>query len=179
MPALDWTLAAAEVPQSGRDVSRTATEAERTRLASDLEITAVESVVLTGRVRPHGRDGYRLEGKLAAKVSQACVVSLDPVPESLDIVLSVDFAPEEQASAPIPEGDHDEAAAEAPIVEAIRHGVLDIGEVVYQEIAAALDPYPRASGAALETSEAGPGGDDDTHPFAKLRNLAKPKADGE
>lgn len=177
MAALDWKISVADIAEAGLDVGRTATDTERAALLGDLEIVRVDRVVLTGRVKAIGRGGYHLEGAVKADVAQACVVTLDPVPEKLDITLSVDFLPEAAVPPPIPEGDHDEAAASDHMIEPIQNGRLDIGEVVYQEIAAALDPYPRAAGAALETSEAGPKDDGDTHPFAKLRQLARGKPD--
>ncbi len=177
MAVLDWRISATDIAEAGLDVGRTATDAERARLIAELDILRVDRVVLTGRVKATGRGGYQLQGSVKAEVAQACVVTLDPVPERLDIPLSVDFLPEAAVPAPIPEGDHDEAAASEVMIEPIRNGILDIGEVVYQEIAAALDPYPRAAGAALDTSEAGPADDGDSHPFAKLRQLARSKPD--
>jgi len=177
MAALDWKISVADIAEAGLDVGRTATAAELTRLVADLGILSVDRVVLMGRVKAAGRGGYHLQGSVKAEVAQACVVSLDPVPEKLDIPLSVDFLPEAAAPPPIPEGDHDEAAASEVMIEPIRHGTLDIGEVVYQEMAAALDPYPRAADAILETSEAGPKDDGGNHPFAKLRQLEGKKPD--
>ena len=37
-----------------------------------------------------------------------------------------------------------------PDVEPIEHGTIEVGRVVFETLSAALDPYPRKSGATLE-----------------------------
>ena len=81
--------------------------------------------------------------------------------------------PEAQLASPIDTSDPGEDTPEARLAEPIRRGLLDLGDVICQEIAAALDPYPRLADAALERSEAAPADPDASHPFAKLRELGK------
>jgi hypothetical protein len=56
-------------------------------------------------------------------------------------------------------------SGEAELVEPISGGTLDLGEAVAQQLSLALDPYPRAPGAAATARETGPG---DPSPFAAL-----------
>ncbi|MFM9939942.1 MAG: YceD family protein [Hyphomicrobiaceae bacterium] len=175
MTALDWKYAVLDVPDGGLAVSRAATPAERVPLATALDILAVDHAQLDGRIRSAGEGRYRLDGTLTADVSQACVVTLDPVPARLAIKLAIDFLPQALLPPPIPTSpDEADADEEARLAEPIVNGVMDLGEVVFQEIAAALDPYPRLPDAALDQTEAGPKDDGGTNPFAKLRNLKLP-----
>jgi hypothetical protein len=122
-------------------------------------------------VRPWKRGGLEVEGVLRALVVQACVVSLDPVEQAIEQPFSLGFLPPEAlASDP-------KSVAEAEVIvqydeddppDLLVGHTLDLGEIATEQFALALDPYPRAPGAALpETGEAD-GGDS---PFAALSRL--------
>ncbi len=172
MASLDWKYPVLDVPDGGLAIDRTGTADDMTNLAKELEILAVEKLRLTGRLRSAGEGRYHLDGTLVADVAQACVVTLDPVPERLSIALAIDFVPQHLMPPPIPEaGEEDDETEGAKLFEPIVNGVVDIGDLVFQEIAAALDPYPRLADAALDTTEAGPDASEANNPFAKLREL--------
>jgi hypothetical protein len=89
---------------------------------------------------------------LCARLSQACVVTLEPVAETVDVSVEGRFS--EQAAEPVapggetvviidPEDDSDEP-------EPIIGGMLELGEWLAQQLSLAMDPYPRAPGAALD-----------------------------
>ncbi len=177
MASLDWTYAVLDVPDGGLAVTRAATSAERAALAAELEILAIERLQIEGRIRSAGEGRYRLDAALTADVTQACVVTLDPVAQRLSIELAIDFVPPQLLPPPIPTGpDQDDEAPEPRLAEPIVNGVMDLGDVVFQEMAAALDPYPRLPDAALDQTEAGPKGPDTTNPFAKLRDFKPQQA---
>ena len=115
-----------------------ATEAERLALARFIEILAVHE--LSANLRAE-REGTRVHvtGTVKARVSQACVVTLDPVTDKLSIPLAIDFVPQALLPPPIPaSSDDDPDAPEARMAEPIVKGVMDLGEVVFQELAAML-----------------------------------------
>lgn len=108
-----------------------------------------------------------LVGHLAADVTQACVVTLEPVMNHIEEDFTVVYGqmPEESDVSVAVDGD----GAYEPWPE----GPLDIGEAVAQELSLALDPYPHAAGAALEPGAAEPEAVERVNPFsvlAKLRN---------
>ena len=117
----------------------------------------------------------RLQGRLTADVVQSCVVTLGPVPAHLDVDFEMGFS----ASAVEPAvADLDPLAEEGP--EPIPKGVIDLGEAVAQQLAIALDPYPRAPGASLEAlDEAEQLLEQRTrNPFAELSSLKKKAGPG-
>jgi hypothetical protein len=173
--ALDWTYAVAEIPSGTRPQHRDATAEERAHIAAELGLISCNALAATYTLRPAGGGRYRLEGTCEAAVVQPCVVSLEPVPASLSLPVSVLFSPDaDQEQEPkAPAGDDAEILS-LPEVEPIEHGRLDVGRVVFETLAAGLDPYPRRPDAAFGWEDpklkAGEGS-----AFAVLSKL-KPKA---
>lgn len=159
------------LPNEGRRLRIEADAAECAALAERFDIEGLEFLRAEVHAKPfaHG-DLVRLTGHLAAKVRQTCGVTLAPVDSDLDgdFEMTFTFAPEE------PEGQEIELDAEGEDPpEAIIDGVIDIGEVVAEQLALLIDPFPRAPGAefqAPEDTEAGA-----LSPFAALAALKKGK----
>ena len=87
----------------------------------------------------------RLEGELEAVLSQSCVVTLEPVAAQVTerfVRYFVRGAPVAEAEVVI-----DPEADDPP--EPLADGLVDLGEIVVQQLALALDPDPRAAGSAL------------------------------
>jgi hypothetical protein len=62
------------------------------------------------------------------------------------------------------------------VIEPWPEGSLDIGEAVAQELAVALDPYPHAPGAALESAwQPEAAAEESAKPFAALEKLRNRK----
>jgi uncharacterized metal-binding protein YceD (DUF177 family) len=148
--------------------------AEREAVAALLGLAALDRLGFVFRVHRRGRGRLALQGTLAAVVTQTCVVSLDPVESALDVPLQVEFWPIsmiEDLTASV-----DEAASPGTLdwPEPIVDGKIDLGPVVYETLATALDPYPRREGVSFARSEAGGSGDDveaAETPFAALKRL--------
>lgn len=166
---LDWSLSATEIPDGGIAESVLATTAEqRADLAKALDLVSVESLSVRQRIEPLGRARYRFAGTISARLTQACVVTLEPVMSRLEEPFDVEFWPPEQ----IPDdGDAEREALAVPEREPIEHNRLAIGRVIFETFAAAINPYPRKDGALFEwEDEAGsaPGSSDAGNPFAAL-----------
>jgi uncharacterized metal-binding protein YceD (DUF177 family) len=78
-------------------------------------------------------------------VTQSCVITLAPVPAKVAESFSADFADEDRRKTD--ELDLDFEADDPP--EPIRNGHIDLGELAAEQLALALDPYPRAPDAAV------------------------------
>lgn len=152
-----------------------ATAGERAALARRLDLLALDRLAATLELRrAEGGEAVRLTGRLEAEVTQACVVTLAPVSSRLEEEFSLLYGPE---------SDPDRAGGEVLVdldeedgPEPIPPGGLDLGEVVAEQLALALDPYPRAEGAGLEQSEWGDAEDGagrKPNPFAVLSSLKK------
>jgi len=166
---LHWTHHVRDLPAGGLSAERAVTTEERARLAAELAVLSVEAARLTYRLTPRAGGRIALSGRLSAALTQACVVSLDPVPGTLEVDLDVVFVPDATTPATELEGTSDDL--EQPDEEPIENGVLDIGRIVTEELISGLDPYPRAEGAALERADAGDKAPES--PFAALRQLAR------
>ncbi len=110
----------------------------------------------------------RVRGVLRAQVVQRCVVTLEPVPAELEVPFERTFL----------RGGGSERLLELDVeqldLEPLLGDVLDLGEVVTEELALALDPYPRAAGADEALAELGVRREgeeqaSETSPFAVLR----------
>jgi uncharacterized metal-binding protein YceD (DUF177 family) len=152
--------------------------AERGVIAALVGATHVAGLSFKGAVKPVGRADFVLEGTLRAKVTQACVVTLDPVVTEIEQTVTrrylADFTEPEGDEAEMPEDDTTEPLGD----------VIDPAAVMVEALALALPDYPRAPGAELaETVHAGPGiaplRDSDLRPFAGLASLAQRLSKGE
>ncbi len=164
------------VPEFSRPIARerlggqviveeiSATPHERAALARRFGLLGVDLLQATATIEStEGAEGQgllRLGGHLSAELSQACVVTLEPVAnrveEDFTLLYSLEPGPAPAAAVEVvvdPE-------AEEP--EPLGPGGLDLGEAVAQQLALALNPFPRAPGAALAeapaAAEAGPRG---------------------
>lgn len=176
-------LRADEVPADGAERKIAATEAECAALAARLgllRLRRVESLLRLSRTNAELHVG----GILAADITQSCVVTLEPLEASLSVPISRTYrdappglAPEEvERSAE----DEDEPTAEFGDGEDwdwMFEGRVDLGEIVAEELALALDPYPRAAGVSLDDVLQDAPEEPDAHPFAELQRLKVPPAD--
>lgn len=177
----------------GKTLTLTATEAERVSLIKrfDLESLSLFEAIIT--VRPFLGDARRADwvqanGKLRAEYAQRCVVTLQPVPQKLDLDLNLTFAPivamaDDQIGSEIIIDPH-----QTDDLDPIENGKIDLGEAMAQQFAIALDPYPKAPGAEI-SKQYQVDGDGKIHdfkenqressPFANLAALkGKPKSQG-
>jgi len=121
-----------------------ANDEERAALAERFGILSIESLSATIRLRRlPGGDLVRLRGQLKAHVTQACVVSLEPVPEEIEEEFELIYGPK-------PDEESEEIVVDMEAMdppEPIINNAIDIGEAVAEHLALALEPFPRAPGA--------------------------------
>jgi hypothetical protein len=172
---LRWDHRVQDIPESGLTVQRQATPEELAGIVRALDLVACDALSAEYAVKPTLDGRYSLSGRLRARVVQACVVTLEPVVGTIDEAFDVTFWPEERM--PEPAGgavDLDDEPEPEPIVA----GQIMVGRVVFECLTAALDPFPRAPGAALDRHEAAPEGEGAGSPASPFAVLAKirPKA---
>lgn len=146
-----------------------ATEAERAALASRFGILEIGTLRANLRLRLEAGGTARVRGILTADVVQACVVTLEPVPQHIEEPVDLRFLPEGAESEDDPDGP-DEILTEG--------GALELGEAIAEQLSLALDPYPRVPGAKLELEFEAPEEEEAAeeepprpNPFAKLAAL--------
>lgn len=117
---------------------------ERAALARRFDFLAVERLEAVIATRPLGGGTMHLTLTLSASLTQACVVTLDPVPEILVDVSAIEFRPglsEEEADRLTFE------AVEDLVIEPLPPVSIDLGEIAAQQLALAADPFPRSAAA--------------------------------
>jgi uncharacterized metal-binding protein YceD (DUF177 family) len=166
-------IAIAKVGEGGLVQKITVGPSDLPRIAAYLDLAAIEGLSAEITLTRWRARGVRVNGKIKADVVQTCVVTLDPVPAHIDAeferrFLPVDVLPknyaEQQEVFIDPEGEDPPEPVEREI---------DLGEVLIEELALTLDPYPRKAGVEFHADEA-PEGKPRKNPFAVLAKL-KPK----
>lgn len=172
MTVLNWVHTNREIPDAGLSVERSATADERVALAKALDVLAVESLTVRYKIKALAGQRYQAEGEIRAALSQACVVTLEPVACRLSEQFDVEYVPPGEAPQEPDELSSDEPA-DGPHTEAIVNGEIRVGQTVLEELLSAIDPYPKAAGAAFDWSDP-KSADGGLSPFAKLAQL-KPR----
>ncbi len=158
-PPFSRPYEALSVPNGGRYIKLAASDEECAAIARAFKLLAVRALALEGTLAPvAGGPILRLTARLTAEVEQACVVTLDPVPQTLDEPVSWMFGPGEDDRLAGAKEIHLEVEDDDP-PDPIEHGMVDLGVVATEVLALGLDPFPRAPGARFDPPpEDGPKG---------------------
>ncbi|MDX2259664.1 MAG: hypothetical protein NW205_12215 [Hyphomicrobiaceae bacterium] len=160
------------IPSAGLVVEREASPEERAALLDLLGVVAVDRVDVRYRLRPAGAGRFVLAGRVIAHLQQACVVTFEAVAETIDEALDCTYVPAAEADY---RQDAEEEALALADIEPIEGDTIDVGRTLYEVVAAAMNPFPRADGATLsEDGRASAGPDAPSGPFAALAGLARP-----
>jgi len=140
-PELHRPIAIDRVGPDGLDVTVEATSAECAALARRMGLPAVLDLTCSFHLKRDIGDTLLVHGHLLAHVVQTCVVSLEDFTATVEEQFAVRcVAAGDEGDDPDPE-----------TLDEIAHvdGALDLGEAAAEQLALALDPYPRAPGAEL------------------------------
>jgi uncharacterized metal-binding protein YceD (DUF177 family) len=139
----------------------------REAVRRDLGLGAVRSLSAEVSVAPAG-EGWRLAGRLRADIDQTCGVTLEPLPTAIDAPFAIDLV---EGEPPESEGEVDlDVESDAP--DRVT-GQIDLWAYVIEQLALALDPFPRKPGAVFVQ----PDEPQEASPFAVLTRLT-PRPDG-
>lgn len=175
-PIFDAVVRIDRLPSGGRSVNVDANEAERAAIAEQMNIISVERFVANLTVSPL-RGGLRALGKLEAAVTQASIVSFEPVPETVSETIDRVFLPAAKGStAPTPGSEIYVDLENDDFPDQIDGPEVDLSALLLETLALALDPYPRRAGETLESSGL-PVGDAEEGPFAALARLKAEQGD--
>ena len=141
-----------------RRIDLTATPEECAAVAEAVALPGVAALSASFRLAPRAGGRIELDGRVKAKVTQVCVVSLEPFESAIEQPVELSFAP---AADPIPEprgrggrgevetapptpvgGNDDQEDPPDPILDE----TIDLGSVAVEFMVLGLDPYPRKPG---------------------------------
>jgi len=165
---LNWEHLLDDIPATGLNVERTADAEECQRLAAALDLVAVKALTARYQISPLSLGRYQLSGELKALIEQTCVVTLEPVVGEVADGYVATYWPE--VAMPAPQTGQVALDAE-PEPEPIVDGKIDAGRIIFESLAAAIDPYPRLPDAEFEGPLSAPEGGKPESPFAVLASL--------
>jgi Large ribosomal RNA subunit accumulation protein YceD len=186
-PAFSRTLHVEDVPPEGLDLMISATDAERSAIAIQDGLENLTKLEASLRVAPWRGNGLAVTGELHARITQICVVTLEPFDSELVEPIDVRFAPITAAETPESSPGRTKeaparrrrAATRPPPSQVIEFDGddppdpliddrVDLGALVAEFLALGLDPYPRKPGVEFDAT---PGSESAESPFAKLQAL--------
>lgn len=134
-------------------------------IAAELGIDGLSKLTFDGQIRAEGGDAWSLTGRLRARVTQPCVVTLKPVRTALDQQVERRYSPHLST----PQGDEVEMPDDR--LEPLGQ-FIDLAAVMIEELALALPEYPRAEGVAFDAAPDDPT-PDTRRPFEGLDRLLR------
>lgn len=158
-----------------------ADEKERAALARRFDLVSIDRLSAELTVTSASNGEVTVRGPMSAEITQRCVATLDPVPEMIEDTVEVLFSPHvSEEDLPSNADDLDDLSEEELMAlldqpEPLVDGKIDVGEVVAQFLAVAMNPYPRKDGAELppvvKTEEEADDDAERPNPFAQLAGL--------
>jgi uncharacterized protein DUF177 involved in 23S rRNA accumulation len=140
-PELHRPIAVERVGPAGLDVMVEATATECAAVARRMNLPAVLALTCLFHLERATAGTLLAYGKLAARIVQTCVISLEDFTATIEERFAVRCVPEGEES--------DDTDPEALDEISYADGILDLGEAAAEQLALALDPYPRAPDAVL------------------------------
>lgn len=162
------------ISAAGNEYQLKAEPAECAALAERFGILSIEK--LTARVQLKAVSGgtkVYVKGWLTADVTQACVITLEPVPEHIEEEFELTFAepPEDEDGNELELSMDDDDPPDH-----IVGGCIDAGEAIAEHLALALNPFPRKPGAAIpKAAQEAEIAEERPNPFAALERLRQKK----
>lgn len=152
----------------GKQVRIEATEAERAALAQRFGLVRIDSLEAKALLSRAGERVVEASGTLKARYEQACAVSAEDLPVSVEEPLFFRFVPEATAHEP-----DEEVEIDAEDCDEIEYSGthFDLGEAVAQSLALSIDPFLTGPDADQARKAAGIGAPEDQGPFAALKGL--------
>ncbi|RWF50039.1 MAG: DUF177 domain-containing protein [Mesorhizobium sp.] len=146
----------ARLPQKGLPVVIEADPAQRAALAEAHGLLSVEAYRAELLVASWKRNGVKLSGRVEADITQACIVTLDPVQAHIDEPVEALLLPDDSklGRQGFDGGGEILLDADGPdSPETFSGDTIDVGALAEQFFGLAIDPYPRKPGASLDAGD--------------------------
>lgn len=153
------------IGEGEREVRIAATDEERAALSARFGLKSIERLEGVFRLRRDAA-GIVARGHVHADLVQACVVTDDPLPVTVDEPVALRFVAGRE-----PEGDEVELSEDALDTMSFDGAAVDLGEAAAETMALALDPFPRGPNAAAALKEAGVISEEEAKPLGALAGL--------
>lgn len=154
-------------------------ETERRQLAERLGILSLANVSAKGALKRRDDGRIVLSAKLEADALQACVVTLEPVAERIEEEVQLVYTFDKK-DLEVEELDKVVGMDEEDPPELIENGKIDLADMISEQIALALDPYPRRDDlidekSGIDAVDTADKAREVHRPFANLKDLMQKK----
>ncbi|WP_242185573.1 DUF177 domain-containing protein [Sphingomonas sp. CARO-RG-8B-R24-01] len=152
------------IGEGERTIAITANEAERAALAKRFDLVSVDRLEAQFAVRRDAA-GVVARGTVRAAVVQACSVTDDPLPVTVEEPIALRFVDHE------PDSEEIELDPDALDTMVFDGASIDLGEAAAETMALSLDPFPRGPNAAAALRAAGVISEEEAKPAGALAGL--------
>lgn len=173
-PLSDWDIPIRDIPQAETVIEYKATPEQLGAIEKALDLASCASLTLSVTVKSGAPGGVACTGRLSAALEQNCIVTLEPVPATVDEDVNALFVQTIPGSDNSQSEEEDLNILENLSLEPFDGTTLELGRLAFEVLASSLDPYPKAPGAHLGEITAPKSATQDpgaNSPFAKLKKL--------
>lgn len=140
------------------------------RIVKALDLASLSAFEADIKVAP-AHVGWTLSGRVTATLEQVCGITLEPLPVEVDERFSVDLVETDEREIGTEEA---EITLEDDSPDVIEDGRIDLGQYAVEQLALALDPFPRKPGVEFVQPEEPA----EISPFAVLKQFRPKTEDG-
>ena len=161
-----------DVPEHGLYREVAASPDECRAVAERLGLVAIDGLSAELDVVRWSRGGFKVTGTLQAQLTQVCVVTLDEFSSNETVPVERTYVSPDTRAATAPDVVVDPLTDDEP--DEIIDDRIDLGELLVETLALALEPYPRKPGAefvAPADNADGAGASREDNPFSVLSKL--------
>ena len=146
-------------------------DAARARIVKALNLASLASLEAEMTISP-AHVGWKLSGRILAVAEQVCGITLESLPVRIDERFIIDLV--EASRTADDEATEVEVTLEDDAPDVIEESRIDLGQYAVEQLALALDPFPRKPGAEFVQ----PAEPAEISPFAVLKQFRLPSEDG-
>ncbi len=140
-----------DILDSDLPVEFSATADECAALARRFDLRAVEAFSAIARLTSTAAGPLRLVLAFRARITQTCVISLEPFESVIEETVERRFVPPDASTARPEEATEVEISVEGEDPpEPLADETIDLGEIAAEHLGLAIDPYPRRPGVVFE-----------------------------
>jgi len=159
-----------DIPETGAHFDLTADAEARAAITKLADLRALPELTASFDLTRRGA-GVHVSGTVNARVGQTCVVTLEPIENTVAEQIDLVFSPAVAAVADAEEETQVSSKPGEEPPEPLIGGVVDLGPGAIAFLLLGIDPYPRKPGAEFTATTAGDAAA--AHPFAALAALKK------
>ena len=174
-PEFSRIVETAGLRPTGEETKLAANAEELQSIAERLGLVSIDELSGQLKLEPWRKGGWHVTGLAQAEIEQICVVTAETFRSTCSIEVDRYFMHEKDRLNQAKEIVVDILSDDEPDV--IDGGRIDLGELVVEDLALSLDPYPRLPGADFEATRSDGSenvAEEKPNPFAALAKLQRP-----